>query len=499
MLDGIPTSWSGTAEDLADELGRVMRLLNLDIKVPSVRTIRLWRTKRLLGKDAKGRFTRRQILEALAATILFERGWSTSAIADAFASSNDSELERIIREVNPPVDAVSLVAATAKSGHRRGSNDVAEQAAVLLAQGILLQYRRILPGREIIRQDDTVPSELQSAMSLLGRLYIEQGAEDRAACIHDVLSRSRCSLNSAEWGIEIFQTDEFRFGNAVLIEPSLKVPTADCEVIAMLAGKFGEDNLVEYRLHNKLREAAERLAARRHAAYTGVRELLVRHPLIEERALVEFLDERSLSPLQRTVVDEFYDEVPEAWLIQGRIHRCSHCSALMRPHPDTRRFPGGVCPIRQCAAKWPPKVGARIDPAVPVLIAKPQVLAYWVGPGIDELQIYDEARRLGLDAELYPEADQCDVSIGGRIVGIDVKSYSSPVSLGLRLNSSIGGMIHYQRRIIAIGDDLFARNPDYGTMVRSMLEPRGEQSTLEIMDVSSVIAMLKEVRRASEA
>jgi hypothetical protein len=121
-------------------------------------------------------------------------------------------------------------------------------------------------------------------------------------------------------------------------------------------------------------------------------------------------------------------------------------------------------------------------------VAKPQILLYWTGPGIDDLAIYDEANRSGIVAELYPECDLCDVAIGGRAIGIDAKSYSSPVSLALRLNRTIGGLTHYRRRIIAVGDELLDIDRDYIATVRSCLEKRGDPATLEILPVSKVIA-----------
>lgn len=494
----IPTSWSGTADDLAAEVARVARELGLSIQVPSVRTIRLWRTKRLLGRDAGRRFERRQLLEALAAAVLFDRGWSTTAIVDRFAGCSEADLEQTLGE------AVSTASSGAggpppRESNRRATNDTAEEAAILLAQGILLQYRRLLTGREIVRQSDDVPAELQSAMCYLGRLYIEQGDEDRAACIHDVLERARYPLGSSEWGLAPFGQG-FRFSSALLIDPLLKVPTSDCAAIATIRGGMGEDNVIESRLHTRLRETAERFGSRRHEAYTGIRELLTRFSLVDERKLIEFLDQRDLSPVLQTVVEEFYERVPEAWLIRQRAHRCVHCQTLMRPHPDKRTYPDGICPIRQCAARSEPQVGEQLDwTTAPLLIAKPQVLAYWTGPGIDELLIFNEACRLGLSAELYPESDLCDVGIEGRAIGIDAKSYSSPISLGLRLNRGIGGLINYRRRIVAVGDDLLSTNPDYISMLRSVLEPRGDQSTLEILDVSSVLTMLRRLRHAPEA
>ncbi|MHC5937344.1 hypothetical protein [Nostoc sp.] len=46
-----------------------------------------------------------------------------------------------------------------------------------------------------MRQDDsTLPPELYQAMCKLGRLYIEEGLSDRAACVHTVLDNARYSL-----------------------------------------------------------------------------------------------------------------------------------------------------------------------------------------------------------------------------------------------------------------------------------------------------------------
>lgn len=333
----------------------------------------------------------------------------------------------------------------------------------------------------------------------LGRLYIEEGKEDRAACIHDVLDRARYRFDAPEWWLGIFQKPTFRFRQAILIDSVLNVPTPDCAVIANLAGAFGEDNLLEYRFHARLREAADRFGRHRDSAYTAIRELLGRRSLICEREFAAWLIEHRLTPLQQTIIEEFFQSVPELWLLDGRAHRCANCGTLMRPHPDKARFPEGHCPIRQCNGKHPHRVGERLDPMLGLHVARPQILVYWTGPAIDDLSIYDEAKRRGLEADLYPETDLCDVAIGGRAIGIDAKSYSSPVSLALRLNRSIGGLMHYRRRIIAVGDELLDINPDYIATVRSCLDKRGSPSTLEILPVSAVINALGDGARAQQA
>jgi hypothetical protein len=233
--------------------------------------------------------------------------------------------------------------------------------------------------------------------------------------------------------------------------------------IAGISGAFGEDNVIEHRLHRFLREATERMGSRRqHKAYTALRELVGRYSLIGERQLLDYLVDNNLTPLQGTIIDTFFDPVPDIWLIKGVAHRCAHCGTLMRPHPNKKIFPEGRCPIRQCNSRKKAKVSQKLDPTQDrLLIAKPQLLTYWTGPAIDELEIFDTARQYGLNAELYPESDLCDVSINERAIGIDAKSYTSPVSLALRLNRSIGGLIHYRRRIIAVSDQLIEENPSY--------------------------------------
>lgn len=491
--------WQGTADALTKELKRQIEQLGLSIEPPALRTVRSWRAKQLLSQPKGQEFGFRQILEGLATALLLKKGWTISAIAQVLPSFPEDALERqIIAEADgqdptwsPAMQTTPLPLST---GHRQVS-DLAEDAIVLLAQGILRQYDRVLPGREIVCQQDSMPPELYKAMCKLGRLYIEEGLTDNAACVHTVLERARYSLVSDPWKLEVFRSSEFRFGAVTLIDPDLRVPTSDCSEIAGISGAFGEDNVIEHRLHRYLREATERMGSRRqHKAYTALRELVGRYSLIGERQLLDYLVDNNLTPLQGTIIDTFFDPVPDIWLIKGVAHRCAHCGTLMRPHQGKKNFPEGRCPIRQCNSRFIAKVSQKLDPSQDrLLIAKPQILTYWTGPAIDELEIFDAARQYGLNAELYPESDLCDVSINERAIGIDAKSYTSPVSLALRLNRSIGGLIHYRRRIIAVSDQLIEENPSYISTLKSTLDKKGDPATLEIWLVSSVIKFLKQM------
>ena len=496
-------SWRGTAETLATALKQAISTLGFRTAAPSVRTIRLWRSKRLITQSDQRGFGYRQILEGLAIATLLQKGWTFATIAEVLPLLADDAIEANLRgEADGSI--VSWIARTDPSlkgaGPIRAQSqraDASENAVILLAQGILREYERIL-NREWVRQDDGLPRELQAAMSRLGRLYIEEGHEDRAACIHDVLARSRFPLGGADWDLKALGGADFRFSDAVLIDPEFRVPTRDCTTIADIAGGFGEDNLLEFRFHNRLRESAERLGRERDSAYTAIRELIGRRSLLTERELAVWLVERRLTPLQQSILDYFFQPVSELWHIGGAAHRCFYCGTLMRPHADRARFPEGRCPLRQCNGKRPPRVGDRLDPLAGLHVAKPQILLYWTGPAIDDLAIFDAASRTGLSPELYPECDLCDVAINGRMIGIDAKSYSSPVSLGLRLNKSIGGLIHYRRRIIAIGDELINIDPNYISTVLSTLDKRGDAATLEVLPVSEVLDSISELASAEK-
>ncbi|MEH2241157.1 restriction endonuclease-related protein [Nostoc sp.] len=497
--------WQGTAEALAKELKRQIKQLKLSVESPALRTVRSWRTKQLLSQPKGQEFGFQQILEGLATILLLKKGWTLAAIAQVLPSFPEDALERQILADAQGQDPTWLPAISATSlplptGHRP-ARDLAEDAVMLLAQGILRQYDRVLPGREIVRQEDsTLPPELYQAMCKLGRLYIEEGLSDRAACVHTVLDNARYSLGCDRWQLGVFSQSDFRFSSVTLIDPDLRVPTSDCAEIANLSGAFGEDNVIEHRLYTQLCEATERLGGRRqHKAYTALRELFGRYSLIGERQLLDYLVENDLTPLQGMIIEKFFDLVPDIWLVDGLAHRCAHCGTLMRSHPNKKLFAQGRCPIRQCIGHDLPKVSEKLDPNKGILrIAEPRILTYWTGPAIDELAIFDTARRNKLNAELYPESDLCDVAINERAIGIDAKSYTSPVTLGLRLNRSIGGLIHYRRRILAVSDRLIEDNPSYISTLISTLDKKGDPASLEIMSVSSVIDFLKKMPYANQ-
>ena len=87
--------------------------------------------------------------------------------------------------------------------------------------------------------------------------------------------------------------------------------------------------------------------------------------------------------------------------------------------------------------RW--RVSSSAIPASYATVEK-SVLAYWVGPGLAEVRIYDRLRTAGLNVVLYPDEDAADVGTADFRLGIDVKTYGSPVMLARRLSAGIGGL-----------------------------------------------------------
>jgi hypothetical protein len=488
MLESL-RQWIGNAESLTKQLDYLIREFQLSVEIPSLRTVRLWRSKNIFSQPPKQKFTFRQILEGLATVLLLKKGWTLSSIEQILPLLSDLVLqEQILGEMEGK--PTSWLPDNLLNNHRQ-QTEKAENTIVLLAQGILRLYSRLQVTQDIVRQDDNLPIELYQAMGQLGRLYIEEGKIDRASCVHEVLHNARFPLQNPQWNLAIFQEDNFVYKDVILIDSELVIPTEDCGEIAHKYGGFGEDNLIERRLYLQLCQAVEKVGNRCHFAYTKIRELLGRFSLISQEKLYDYLQEHNLLSLSREIFD-FYTEVPDIWLINNLANRCGYCGTLMRPNANFK-YPNGQCPIWQCEGHLSPKIAEKLDQKKgELLVALPQILTYWTAPAIDELAIYDTAKKQGLNVELYPKSDECDISINNLTIGIDAKSYRCPYSLAHKLNYRIGGLKYYQTRIIAINDRIIKNHPYYIEKLQEKLNKTDLIATLQIMSVSQVINNIKE-------
>ncbi len=469
------SAWSGSAGDLVRTIAKLSPTFpaEWERELPSERVVRDWRVKGVFTHGKGARFGHRQVLECVAAVALKSAGWRLSQVAAFTEDASDDQILELLDQR----DAAGLLPVREDDTGER-----AVMAATLLSQGVLAVFERVREGA-VVRQDDRhVPPELHAALCSVGRLFIERGEPDSAACLHDVLDRCRSPL--ADWGPPAFRDKDFAFREAVLIDATLRVPTLDCYEVAESAGK-GEQNVREQIHHQRLRVATEKYSgARRDSVYTLIRGFLVRNPLVRHDALMEYTTKHDLRRVRKEM-RQFYDVAPRAWTIDGKIRRCARCGSMLRPSPSWMKADTSPCAIRQCHAKGD---AGELSP-IPYedgewLLARPSVLAYWVGPGLDELTLFRAAEAAGRAAELYPHSDAADVGVDGLELGIDAKSYTCPHALGMRLRRhGIGRLSLFKRRLLAIGDELVQANPVYLRRLREAMGPKVSR-TIEAVSVS---------------
>ncbi|MBV0882104.1 hypothetical protein KTQ42_22770 [Noviherbaspirillum sp. L7-7A] len=377
-----------------------------------------------------------------------------------------------------------------------------DRAICLLAQGIQLIYRNVSSGRGIVVQDHTVPAAMQTAQSLIGLFRMIEGKQEGpVANLHNIIALCKKPFSHPDWGVQAFHAGRFDYADSVLVDAEFDVPTQECQDIAKVHGGFGNDQIVQHILFERLRTISAEFGLRKHEVYTALRELPSRHKMGNEEEISAYLSEHNLQRLIHTIRDDFYEPVPLTWRIEGKVHQCPHCGALMKP--TGKEVPASKCPIVQCATLNPAQAPRIIDPKESrLLVAKPQILKYWAAPAIDEIRIFDEGVGLGIkNVVLYPLSDAADISFGNdEDIGIDVKSYASPEMLARHfLTNGIGGLINYRKRIVAISDHC-VDNVKGGYIARLRQRLR-EDSThvanaLDFMSVSDLVRKLPEMKNA---
>jgi hypothetical protein len=323
----------------------------------------------------------------------------------------------------------------------------------LLAKGIV-EMRRLVADGAIVRQDE-MPAPLRSGLERLSRHCLLDGVEDFGANVH-VLMALACKP-IGEWEVPCF-SEPFSHARAILIDSNLGVPTDDCVEIGNISSEMDAYENIH---HRRLREAVRSQGKRANEVYTLVRERIIRHPVENQKELLKFLLDSGLTKIA-DVYRSWLRVIPMSAIHpDGKVRICAGCGGLLYPTRDISRFPNGSCRVRACVeVASVSRVKRVLDDPNEWRVAANDVLASWVGPGLPEIKLYDDLRSLGLKVELFPGQDATDVGIPYEL-GIDVKSYSCPVTLGGRLTRSIGGLAEFDRRIIAVPDTKVARHRGY--------------------------------------
>lgn len=486
----ISREWTGTAEELA-QLVNGIEANSIDAAYTKLtaRTVTFYRTKEVLTGLTGKKFGYKQILQCLLAREMTRRNFKLREISVRIATLQIHEVENLLRngfytkqlvEKAKEPDSKALCLSDNTIDEVAQPSD-AVLATRLLAKGVLNQYLDVEQGA--IVDGNTSPKSLKQALAMLGKLRIQSGLEDNCGSVHEVLNRCKRPLGDMSWNIPAFQEDDFPFKNVILVDSDHRCPTVEC----MELGNFSNDlDLREKYSFDELTNICGRFGAKRHWAYTQLRKFIAENPTTSISKIDLFLYQNDLRDAGFFLKNRCYRPVSSADLHNGQLWLCQSCGAPLHfGHDEIAR-----CRIKQCQQYTNEQsLVASPELADDMLVLTPHIQLYWFGPSIDELTIYNHAILHDLNAELFPNSDECDVSINGLDIGIDVKSHTSPILLARSLNASIGGLKKYDEKIIAINDNSVVLEPNY---IDLMYQYYRGKTPIEFYTVSKVLEWLED-------
>lgn len=310
---------------------------------------------------------------------------------------------------------------------------------VRLARMSLIEERMVAGVNRMHGSPVGLTPEDRKAMALVSRACLINGLPDRAAEIHNLLAL--CTQPLGEW-LPIPEVAEAGLSGTAFIHAEEGIPSAEAEELAV--GFSGVTAGLEEMLFAKFMELLGRFPeATANGYYTTIREFVVRHPVCTPDELQQ-LGGVLASHLWILLQQQFYEPVPSGWATADGVLLCAHCGNAMK-----KGVAGLVCRTLACAAASPAQV-AKCEPVNHLLRASRGIRQYWIEPGIDEIRLFDALKARGIAAELYPFRDRVDISVAD--IGVDLKTYASPETLGLRFRRGIGGLAYYATRLVVVPD-----------------------------------------------
>lgn len=382
-----------------------------------------------------------------------------AAIKALLEPQNPSNLK-----IDPAEDSVNSVLIPALAAL------VVRQGRTSLIEGKMIAGISRLPGIPI-----GLTVEDRRAMAMLSRACLVNGLPDYGAEIHTLLAA--CTTPFSQW-LRIPEVLTRGLSETVLIHAEEGIPTSEAEELAK--GFGGVTASLEEQLFSKFLELLSKFPADAgNRYYTCVREFVVRHPTCESDDIRRIGNELP-SSLWMLLQQHFYEPVPESWQFNGEVQICSHCGNAMKLGRA-----GLICRSIGCAASNSALKKEIGIPAARLLRVSRGIQQYWVEPGLDEIRLYDALIQMGLPALLYPSRDRVDLSVGE--VGIDLKAYASPETLGSRFKRNIGGLAYYATKLVVIPDWIIRNVPSY----IDRLQAAAGRADLRCLAVSDVIALFK--------
>jgi len=361
------------------------------------------------------------------------------------------------------------------------SDEEVEVTLRMLSRGFLDLHLGVRAG-EIV-DPFALPETMGIGMQMLSKLCMTAAVNDIGDSIH-CLSDSARRLAVGDWGIPALAAP-FRFAEVKLLTAEPVAPTEECRA---LAAKGQPDDAFEDLHHRQLREIVQRVRTEsRLQIYSVLRERIVRRPVYERRELSDFLEDNGVVVADE-VLRRWSTEIPLGALQRnGSFKLCANCGGLLYPHRNRVAFPDGRCRIGPCLEDVPSsRSSATIEDASGWRVFADDILAYWVGPGLAEIQLHDELRAAGVDVVLYPRDDAADVGRSHEL-GIDVKSYSCPRLLGETLSERLGGLATFDQRYVAIPDGMVNRRPHYLDDLRQAYRGTTRVTFAKVSDVAELV------------
>jgi len=463
--------WQGTLKEAMAQATLLIEANRLPLELPPERTVRDWRTEGVLSKIGR-RFTRRNVVEILRAKQLRDQDLPVVLIREYLQARSDVELLNELQSVPAAAltsDLLSKTPANLIDADVKGT-------VLFLGYAILKQFREVQKGA-LVGIYQNIPLEIRQAQARLARIAMMNGEEDHFASVHELLHA--CTRPMSEWAPgPIAQHPEY--GEMVLIDPEMFVPSDDCEKLAEEGGHL--EDLIETQLHGMLMDALNRLELeQRDEVYTLIRGFIAERPMASFDELQGLKRNPRIQgePELIAFLNQVYIPAHAHDAARKLVPRCRHCNGPLRD---------GHCRLASCRFLHQPSVPGDSLPVDDALIARPEILRFWCDPAQEELRVYQALAAVhGAAVSLYPQTDACDIGLGTAI-GVDVKDYRDPERLARKLNESIGRLTLYPRKILAVATRR-ARESSYLPRLTEHLSP-SLRKRLEVMSVDDAIKTL---------
>ncbi|MFD0555437.1 hypothetical protein ACFQ3B_00040 [Stackebrandtia endophytica] len=225
-------------------------------------------------------------------------------------------------------------------------------------------------------------------------------------------------------------------------------------------------------------------------SYVAYRRLLIERPVLTRAELDDLLGEVELLPVADLLPD-CYPEAPAAYRQDGRFAVCAGCGCLMRP----QRNGGWTCELDRCRRHGEAAIGRLIDLATTRGVhhlALP-LRTFITGPGLVEIELESELRKLGLQVDMWPDFDAYDLAVtfrNGTVWAIDAKDRADPRLLG-RSMTWLPRKPDWNRFFLVVPDHRVAQRADY----ISTFKRHCDTEIADRLRLYSVREFLKLVRR----